>query len=161
MRILSHEIPSAVGQTVTVAGWVHRRRRLAAVSFLILRDRSGLSQIIVKAPQTQAQLDELGEETVVQVTGTVAANPQAPGGAEIVDPVIEPLTEPAATPPIELWRPTVGAGLPVVLDNAPVALRHPAGRAGGEGAAAAVHRYRGSPDRAGVTGIQAPKILGT
>ena len=104
MRILSHEIPSAVGQTVTVAGWVHRRRRLAAVSFLILRDRSGLSQIVVKAPETQTQLDELGEETVVQVTGTVAANPQAPGGAEIVDPVIQPLTEPAATPPIELWR---------------------------------------------------------
>jgi len=71
MRILSHEIPSAVGQTVTVAGWVHRRRRLAAVSFLILRDRSGLSQIVVKAPETQAQLDELGEETVVQVTGTL------------------------------------------------------------------------------------------
>ncbi|HET6740285.1 MAG TPA: OB-fold nucleic acid binding domain-containing protein, partial [Kribbella sp.] len=48
MRILSHEIPSAVGQSVTVAGWVHRRRRLAAVSFLILRDRSGLAQIVVK-----------------------------------------------------------------------------------------------------------------
>ena len=161
MRILSHEIPSAVGQTVTVAGWVHRRRRLAAVSFLILRDRSGLSQIVVKAPETQAQLDELGEETVVQVTGTVAANPQAPGGAEIVDPVIEPLTEPAATPPIELWRPTVGAGLPVVLDNAPVALRHPVVRAGWEIAAAALHGFRSALDGQGFTEIQTPKIVGT
>ena len=160
MRILSHEIPSAVGQTVTVAGWVHRRRRLAAVSFLILRDRSGLSQIVVKAPETQAQLDELGEETVVQVTGTVAANPQAPGGAEIVDPVIEPLTEPAATPPIELWRPVVGAGLPVVLDNAPVALRHPAVRAGWEVAAAAIHGFRSALDGQGFTEIQTPKIVG-
>src|SRR3954452_17969297 len=98
MRILSHEIPSAVGQTVTVAGWVHRRGRLPAVSFLILRDRAGLSQIVVKAAVTQAQLDELGEETVVQVTGTVAVNQQAPVGEEIVVPVTEPLTEPAATP---------------------------------------------------------------
>ena len=161
MRILNHEIPSAVGRTVTVAGWVHRRRRLAAVSFLILRDRSGLSQIVVKAPETQAQLDELGEETVVQVTGTVAANPQAPGGAEIVDPVIEPLTEPAATPPIELWRPTVGAGLPVVLDNAPVALRHPTVRAGWEIAAAALHGFRSALDGQGFTEIQTPKIVGT
>jgi nondiscriminating aspartyl-tRNA synthetase len=161
MRILSHEIPSAVGRTVTVAGWVHRRRRLAAVSFLILRDRSGLSQIVVKQPETQAQLDELGEETVVQVTGTVAANPQAPGGAEIVDPVIEPLTEPAATPPIELWRPTVGAGLPVVLDNAPVALRHPSVRAGWEIAAAALHGFRSALDGQGFTEIQTPKIVGT
>ncbi|MEU4289332.1 aspartate--tRNA(Asn) ligase [Kribbella sp. NPDC026596] len=161
MRILNHEIPSAVGRTVTVAGWVHRRRRLAAVSFLILRDRSGLSQIVVKQPETQAQLHELGEETVVQVTGTVAANPQAPGGAEIVDPVIEPLTEPAATPPIELWRPTVGAGLPVVLDNAPVALRHPAVRAGWEIAAAALHGFRSAVDGQGFTEIQTPKIVGT
>jgi nondiscriminating aspartyl-tRNA synthetase len=159
MRILSHEIPSAVGQTVTVAGWVHRRRRLGAVSFLILRDRSGLTQIVVKG--SQAQLDELGEETVVQVTGTVAANPQAPGGAEIVDPVIEPLTEPAVTPPIELWRPAVGAGLPVVLDNAPVALRHPAVRAGWEIAAAALHGFRSALDGQGFTEIQTPKIVGT
>jgi nondiscriminating aspartyl-tRNA synthetase len=126
-----------------------------------LRDRSGLSQIVVKTPETQAQLDELGEETVVQVTGTVAANPQAPGGAEIIDPVIEPLTEPAQTPPIELWRPTVGAGLPVVLDNAPVALRHPAVRAGWEVAAAALHGYRASLDGQGFTEIQTPKIVGT
>jgi nondiscriminating aspartyl-tRNA synthetase len=133
MRILSHEIPSAVGQSVTVAGWVHRRRRLATVSFLILRDRSGLAQIVVKGSQTQ--LDELGEETVVQVTGTVAANPQAPGGAEIVDPVIEPLTEPAATPPIELWRPTVGA--------------------------AAMHGFREALSSQDFTEIQTPKIVGT
>jgi nondiscriminating aspartyl-tRNA synthetase len=159
MRILSHEIPSAVGQTVTVAGWVHRRRRLAAVSFLILRDRSGLAQIVVKsAPE---QLDELTEETVVQVTGTVAANPQAPGGTEIVDPVIEPLTEPAATPPIELWRPTVGAGLPVVLDNAPVALRHPKVRAGWEIAAAALSGFRAALSSQDFTEIQTPKIVGT
>jgi nondiscriminating aspartyl-tRNA synthetase len=161
MRILNQEIPTAVGQTVTVAGWIHRRRRLAAVSFLVLRDRSGLSQCVVKAPETLAQLDELGEETVVQVTGTVAANPQAPGGAEIVEPVIEPLTEPALTPPIELWRPTVGAGLPTVLDNAPVSLRHPAVRAGWEIAAAALHGFRSTLDALDFTEIQTPKIVGT
>jgi len=161
MRILNHEIPAAAGRTVTVAGWIHRRRRLAAVSFLVLRDRSGLSQIVVKAPETLALLDELGEETVVQVTGLVAANPQAPGGVEIVDPVIEPLTEPAHTPPIELWRPSVGAGLPTVLDHAPVALRHPAVRAGWEIAAAALHGYRATLDGLGFTEIQTPKIVGT
>ena len=98
---------------------------------------------------------------MVQVTGTVAANPQAPGGAEIVDPVIEPLTEPAATPPIELWRPTVGAGLPVVLDNAPVALRHPRrpGRLGDR--RGGMHGFRRALDGQGFTEIQTPKIVGT
>ncbi|MFC0626820.1 aspartate--tRNA(Asn) ligase [Kribbella deserti] len=161
MRILSSEIPSAVGQTVTVAGWIHRRRRLAAVSFLVLRDRSGLSQVVVKEPGALAQLDELGEETVVQVTGRVMASPQAPGGVEIVDPVIEALTEPAQTPPIELWRPSVGAGLPTVLDHAAVSLRHPAIRAGWEVAAAALHGFRAALDGQGFTEIQTPKIVGT
>ncbi|WP_328992086.1 aspartate--tRNA(Asn) ligase [Kribbella sp. NBC_01245] len=161
MRILSSEIPSAVGQTVTVAGWIHRRRRLAAVSFLVLRDRSGLSQIVVKSAEALALLDELGEETVVQVTGQVVASPQAPGGVEIVDPVIEPLTEPAHTPPIELWRPTVGAGLPTVLDHAAVSLRHPVVRAGWEVAAAALHGFRTALDGQGFTEIQTPKIVGT
>jgi nondiscriminating aspartyl-tRNA synthetase len=161
MRILNQELPQKAGQTVTVAGWIHRRRRLAAVSFLVLRDRSGLSQVVVKAPETLAQLDGLGEETVVQVTGTVTANPQAPGGAEIIDPTIEPLTEPAETPPIELWRPTVGASLPTVLDNAPVSLRHPAIRAAWEIAAAALHGFRGTLDGLGFTEVQTPKIVGT
>ena len=161
MRILNHQIPAEVGRTVTVAGWIHRRRRLAAVSFLVLRDRSGLSQFVVKAPETLALLDELGEETVVRVTGLVQANPQAPAGVEIVDPVIEPLTEPAHTPPIELWRPAVGAGLPTVLDHAAVSLRHPAVRAGWEVAAAALHGYRSTLDGLGFTEIQTPKIVGT
>lgn len=161
MRVLNHELPERTGRTVTVAGWIHRRRRLAAVSFLVLRDRSGLAQVVVKDPETLARLDELGEETVVRVTGTVAANAQAPGGAEIVDPIIEPLTEPAHTPPVELWRPTLGAGLPTVLDNAPVALRHPVVRAGWEVAAAALHGYRATLDGLGFTEIQTPKIVGT
>ncbi len=160
-RILSSALPSRVGETVTVAGWIHRRRRLAAVSFLILRDRAGLTQVILKSPETVALLDELGEETVVQVTGTVAANPQAPAGVELVEPVIEPLTEPAHTPPLELWRPAVGASLPVVLDHAAVSLRHPVVRAGWEIAAASLHGFRTTLDGLGFTEIQTPKIVGS
>ncbi|HEY3005878.1 MAG TPA: aspartate--tRNA(Asn) ligase [Kribbellaceae bacterium] len=160
-RILSTALPSYTGQTVTVAGWIHRRRRLAAVSFLILRDRAGLAQVVVKEPAALARLDELGEETVVRVTGTVAANPQAPGGAELVDPVIESLTEPAHTPPLELWRPSVGASLPVVLDHAAVSWRHPAVRAGWEIAAASLHGFRTTLDGLGFTEIQTPKIVGS
>ena len=160
-RILSTDLAAYAGRPVTIAGWIHRRRRLAAVSFLILRDRAGLAQVVVKEPAALALLDELGEETVVRIDGVVSANPQAPGGHELVDPVIEPLTEPAHTPPLELWRPTPGVSLPVQLDNAPVSLRHPAIRAGWEIAAAALHGYRGTLDRLGFTEIQTPKIVGT
>jgi nondiscriminating aspartyl-tRNA synthetase len=160
-RILSAELPSYDGRPVTIAGWIHRRRRLAAVSFLVLRDRAGLAQVVVKEPETQALLDQLGEETVVRITGEVAANPQAPGGFELIEPAIEPLTEPARTPPLELWRPVVGAGLPVLLDHAAVSWRHPAVRAGWEIAAASMHGYRSALDRLGFTEVQTPKIVGT
>src|SRR4051812_44224157 len=97
------------GRPVRVEGWIHRRRRLATVTFLILRDRSGLAQVVVTDEPTRAQVDALGEETVVRVTGVVSATPRAPGGVELSSPVIVALSAPAATPPVELWRPTLDA----------------------------------------------------
>ena len=111
-RTLAAELAEAVpDHRVTLLGHVHRRRELATVAFLILRDRSGLAQVVVRPAQAPAG-GLPPEETVVRVTGTVTANPQAPGGVEIIDPQIESLSEPAAPPVVELWRPTLDASLP-------------------------------------------------
>ena len=99
-----------------LSGWIHRRRRLRDLTFVVLRDRSGLAQVVVRDPAVLAQIDELGEETTVDVAGTTSTNSQAPGGVEIVEPVFGPLGEPSLTPPIEIWRPSVTAGLPTMLD---------------------------------------------
>ncbi|MDI5942312.1 aspartate--tRNA(Asn) ligase, partial [Micromonospora sp. DH15] len=45
-RILSTQLPAHVGATVRVAGWVHRRRLLKSVAFLIVRDAAGLTQVV-------------------------------------------------------------------------------------------------------------------
>ncbi|MFC7720904.1 OB-fold nucleic acid binding domain-containing protein [Nonomuraea recticatena] len=45
-RVLSAELAEHAGQRVKVAGWVHRRRLLKSVSFLIVRDRTGLTQAV-------------------------------------------------------------------------------------------------------------------
>ena len=158
-RTLAAELPSRIGDDVCLQGWVHRRRRLASVTFVILRDRSGLAQVVVRAPEAVAWTEEYGEETVVEVTGKAVANPQAPGGVEVVDPAFVALTDPAATPPIELWRPAVNAALPTVLDHAPVALRHPQLRAPFEIAAAAVAGFRTTLGTLGFTEVQTPKIV--
>ena len=47
-RILSTELAQHVGETVTVAGWVHRRRLLKSVAFLIVRDAGGLTQVVIR-----------------------------------------------------------------------------------------------------------------
>ena len=177
-RILAAELPAQVGQRVTIAGWLHRRRELKSVTFLIVRDRSGLAQVVVRSPaeagppgavQGAPELAKAGaelaatlpEETVIAVEGTVTANPQAPGGAEITDAVITALSGPATPPPFDLYRPAVNATLPAILDHAPTTLRHPRLRAGFEISAASVAGFRDALDGLGFTEVHTPKIVGS
>src|ERR1043165_7886818 len=59
-RMLSNQLPAHVGETVTVAGWVHRRPVLANVAFVVVRDRGGVLQVVTK------EEDPPGEEQVVE-----------------------------------------------------------------------------------------------
>jgi nondiscriminating aspartyl-tRNA synthetase len=158
-RTLTAQLPQRIGQRVTVQGWVHRRRRLSRVAFLVVRDRSGLAQVVIGDGTGRRQLDALGEETVVSVEGTVVANPKAPGGAELTDPRITVLGS-AAPPPVELWRPALTAGLPALLDHAPIAWRHPARAAVWRVAVASLRGFRRALDERGFIEIQSPKLVG-
>jgi nondiscriminating aspartyl-tRNA synthetase len=161
-RVRSGELGTRVGARVVVAGWVHRRRLLKSVAFVIVRDAAGLTQVVVTEPATRAMVEkELTEETVVAVTATVTANPAAPGGIELVDPSFSLLGEPAEAPPFDLYRPELRASLPTLLDNAPVALRHPRRQAVHRMAAAAVAGFRNTLDRLGFVEIQTPKVVAT
>jgi len=175
-RTMAADLPGHVGEQVMIAGWLHRRRELKSVTFLIVRDRSGVAQVVL--PSTQAGLASgdtpaasrsaalataagLPEETVIQVTGIVTASPQAPGGAELTEPVITQLSGPAVPPPFDLYRPTITAGLPTILDHAPATLRHPLLRAGFEIASASVAGFREALDARGFTEVYTPKIVQT
>lgn len=155
MRSLCSSLPAVeAGATVTLEGWVHRRRELARITFLVVRDRSGLAQVVLPAGTALPP-----EETTVRVVGTATANPQAPGGVEITEATVEALTEPALTPPAELWRPALDVTLPTLLDNAPVLWRHPAQRAKWELAAASLRGFRATLDELGFTEIATPKFV--
>ena len=156
-RVLAADLPRHVGEHVMIAGWLHRRRELKSVTFLIVRDRSGLAQVVLRDHGDQP--DGLTEETVIEVRGLVTASSQAPGGAEITDPVITPLSGPAEPPPLEVYRPAITAGLPAILDGAPTSLRHPVLRAGFELAAASVAGFRDALDGLGFTEVHTPKIV--
>ena len=63
-----------INQTVTLAGWVQKVRNLGAMTFIDLRDRYGITQIVVEEhsnEETRAAAAQLGREYVVQVTGKV------------------------------------------------------------------------------------------
>ena len=154
-RILTTELHAHAGERVLLQGWLHRRRELSRVSFLVLRDRAGLAQLVVE------QAPELLPETVLEIVGVAVANEQAPGGVEVHEPEIRVLAEPADTPPVELHLPAPRESLPVRLDAAPVALRHPAVRRRFRLAAGAVAAFRRTLDGHGFTEIQTPKIVAT
>jgi nondiscriminating aspartyl-tRNA synthetase len=160
-RVLAADLPAHVGEQVRIAGWLHRRRELKSVTFLIVRDRSGLAQAVLPTDQERSGSPASGlpEETVVEVTGTVVANDQAPGGAELAGPVVTALSGPAAPPPFDLYRPAVTASLPTILDHAPASLRHPVLRAGFEIAAASAAGFRAAMDGMGFTEVHTPKIV--
>jgi nondiscriminating aspartyl-tRNA synthetase len=153
-RVLTTELPAHVGGTVRLHGWVHRRRVLKSVSFLILRDRAGLAQIV----SSHHALAGLPEETAVTVTGRAVANPAAPGGVEVHEPDITALSV-AEPVPFDLFRPSLTAGLAAQLDAAPVALRHPARRAALATAAAATQAFRSTLAGLGFTEIHTPKLV--
>ncbi|MDR2255866.1 MAG: aspartate--tRNA ligase [Arthrobacter sp.] len=75
-----------IGQTVTLAGWVARRRDHGGVAFLDLRDRSGVSQVVV---HDEAVFSPLRNEFVVAVTGTVQARPEGNENPELPSGAIE------------------------------------------------------------------------
>jgi len=158
-RVMSAELPEHIGERVTIAGWLHRRRELKSVTFLIIRDRTGLAQVVLPADAEADDDAALGEETGLQVEGLVVGNEHAPGGAELTKPVLTRLSGPAEPPPFDLYRPALTATLPTILDLAPTTLRHPRLRSGFEIAAASTAGFRATLDGLAFTEIFTPKIV--
>ena len=99
-----------LGQTVTLTGWVHRRRDHGGVIFVDLRDREGLVQVVCDPDraQTFATAEKLRSEYVLRVTGMVRPRPEGTVNPNLVSGEIEVLAHEveilnaALTPPLQL-----------------------------------------------------------
>lgn len=102
-----------VGQTVTLAGWVNRRRDMGGVIFIDLRDRNGKTQIVVdsgRTPEGFQTTEQTRNEFVLQITGEVALRPSgqenpnlATGDIELLATAVT-ILNPAKTPPFMIDR---------------------------------------------------------
>ncbi|QCT42614.1 aspartate--tRNA ligase [Candidatus Nanosynbacter featherlites] len=108
-RILSSNVADTVGQTITVAGWVHSRRDHGGLIFIDLRDHTGLVQLVINPEQAEAfrLAESLRDEFVIRASGVVTErgeglkNPNiASGDVEIVVENLEILNR-AETLPIQ------------------------------------------------------------
>ncbi|MEI7918308.1 MAG: aspartate--tRNA(Asn) ligase [Candidatus Saccharibacteria bacterium] len=84
-RTLTRELASKIGQTVTINGWLHKKRLMGGLNFITLRDRSGVAQTLIEDKDEIEKLRGLHIGTVLALTGTVVADDRAPGGAELHD----------------------------------------------------------------------------
>ena len=127
MRVLAKEIAAlaAAGksESIELNGWVHRVRELGGVSFVMVRDRSGIVQTVVEGKA------DLTLESVIAVTGTPALNEKAPGGAEVRAEKVEVIAAAASDLPFPVNGDPEKVGIDVLLDNRALSLRNPKIRA--------------------------------
>lgn len=105
MRVLSSELKDQVGQTVHIEGWLHKKRLLGGLTFINLRDRRGLTQVVLQDKAEVEKLRGLQIGTVLAVDGLVKDEPRAPGGVELHDAKLEVLVPVTEEPPIEIDKP--------------------------------------------------------
>jgi nondiscriminating aspartyl-tRNA synthetase len=161
IRVLTAEVRAHAGQRVCVQGWLHSWRRMGAVQFLVVRDGSGLIQAVAESPAEVQALTAAGAalESVIGVEGQVVPSAQAPGGAELHDLRVELITPVREPPPVALHKRELRASLPVLLDHAVVANRHPTRRALLRLGAGVMGGFRATLEAAGFTEIQTPKLV--
>ncbi|KDN12786.1 aspartate--tRNA ligase [Snodgrassella communis] len=118
-------------QTVTVQGWVHRRRDHGGVIFIDLRDREGIVQVVIDpdTPEAFTLADSARNEYVLSITGRVRARPEGTkndkmisGGIELLAKEIDILNT-AATPPFLIDDESISEN--VRLTNRVIDLRRP------------------------------------
>jgi nondiscriminating aspartyl-tRNA synthetase len=133
-RVLAKETPQHIGKEVLVQGWVHSRRDHGKLTFIDLRDRSGLVQVVFH-PQVSEEAHVIAAglrgEFVVSIKGNVKARPERlvnpkleSGTVEIEAMHVEILAE-AAPLPFDMGGEELNLELPTLLDHRALSLRHP------------------------------------
>jgi nondiscriminating aspartyl-tRNA synthetase len=125
-RVLNREVAKNVGQEVSVQGWLHKKRLLGGLNFIVLRDRSGILQMVVDKPEEVEKLRGMQLGTILSVTGKAVEEQRAPGGAELHDVQITVDVPVTYESPIEIDKPLSHKpeNLDTLFEYRPIGLRN-------------------------------------
>jgi aspartyl-tRNA synthetase len=154
--------PEKAGIEVTLAGWAHEIRDLGGIAFLVLRDREGFAQITLLKkrvdPKVLETVRSISRESVVQVRGTVKAEPKAPRGFEVLPSDVKILSAAEAPLPLDPTE-KVDCELDTRLDARFMDIRRPCILAGFEIESAVLRSLRECFYKNGITEVFTPKIV--
>ncbi|WP_102126141.1 aspartate--tRNA(Asn) ligase [Deinococcus planocerae] len=152
-RTLTRELPGHEGQTVKLQGFLHARRDLGGVQFLVLRDRSGVAQCVGSGLTLPLP------ESSIEVVGKVRAHPKAPGGYEVQVESLRVLTAAVEPPPVEIPKMEWNVNPETMLDYRVVTVRGLKERAALRVQAELVAAFRDHLSTESFTEISTPKIV--
>ncbi|MDE5607948.1 MAG: aspartate--tRNA ligase [Muribaculaceae bacterium] len=155
------------GKTVTLAGWVQRTRKMGGMTFVDMRDRYGITQVVFNTEinhDLQEAANKLGREYVIQVTGKVAErtskNPKNPtGDIEIIADELK-ILNPSELPPFTIEDDTDG-GDDIRMKFRYLDLRRPAVRRNLELRHRMTMETRRYLDSKGFLEIETPMLVGS
>jgi len=161
MRTLSSELKDQVGKTVHIQGWLHKKRLLGGLTFINVRDRQGLIQVVIQDKDEVEKLRGLQIGTVLGVDGKVVKEDRAPGGAELHDAKLAVMVPVTDEPPIEIDKPLSHKpdNLDTLFEHRVLGLRNLQERAVFEIQATICGAIRDYFDGNGFTEIHSPKLL--
>ncbi len=152
-RTFVSELPKHIGESVTLQGWVHSRRDLGGISFLVLRDKTGIAQCVFE--KTHIPMGE----SCVRVSGKVVEAKKAPGGLELQAKSLEIISEATEPAPIEIPKEEWHANPETLLEYRHVSLRGLKARAAMKVQAELVKGFRSYLNSEGFTEIFTPKLV--
>ncbi|MCP3740232.1 aspartate--tRNA(Asn) ligase [Rossellomorea sp. BNER] len=119
-RVLTSECSEHVNEVVCLKGWIHRVRNLRKVSFVILKDRSGMIQCVLGGELTNFKCTN---ESAVELSGKVVSTAQQESGVEIHVDDIKVLS-PSVPMPFEVNNDDIEANLDIVLNHRVLSMRN-------------------------------------
>jgi nondiscriminating aspartyl-tRNA synthetase len=129
MRTMLAKINAHLNKEVQVRGWVHRIRELGKISFILLRDASGIAQLVVDAGSGSEQVAQIASqltlESVVSVRGKVAQNSKAPGGIEVQVSDLQVIARAEPDLPLAVNQDPDKVSLDATLEYRMISLRNP------------------------------------
>ncbi|MGV2640748.1 aspartate--tRNA(Asn) ligase [Clostridium perfringens] len=121
-RSLINELKNHLNENVCIKGWIYKIRRLKFITFIIIRDRSGLVQCV--AENEKSDLSNLTVESVVSIEGALKESKNSLNSFEIQVENIEIINKAKEELKIEVNKETLDINLDTMLNNRMLSLRH-------------------------------------